>query len=274
MQLKQQEAKIGVLAIETSTNLLGVAVAAQDKVVYEVSLNRPRVHSEALLPLCLEALDRAKMAPEDLLCIAVTVGPGSFTGLRIGCATAQGLAVAWKKKVALVNTFHVLMDQCRFFPSLAVIMGKAKSQTVAGFYTRDTDLPDDHDDGDLAGGRASNEFWRIYGFRQVIPMGRGSSGEFAMRLEGAGGNRIFATGDGADILVDETKERNLSLHSVGLYRTLPRPGTVAVLGHALARAGLTVEPEMVVPAYYRRSQAEEKLSRLHITEGERVEKPS
>lgn len=271
MQLKQQEAKTGVLAIETSTNLLGVAVAAQGRVVYEVSLNRPRVHSEALLPLCLEALVRAKMTPEDLSCIAVTVGPGSFTGLRIGCATAQGLAVAWKKKVAVVNTFHVLLEQCRFFRSLAVIMGKAKAQTVTGFYTKDTGL---QYDPDLDGDRASKEFWRIYGFRQVIPMGRGSAVEFARRLEKAGEGPVFVTGDGADILVDLAKERGLGMYRAGLYRTLPRPGTVAALGHALARAGLTVEPEMVIPAYYRRSQAEEKLSRRYATEGEPVEKPS
>ena len=74
-----------LLAVETSTDLLGVSVVNSKGVLSEVTTSRPRVHSAMLLPLSVEALKMADLSIEDIDCFAVSHGPGSFTGLRIGC---------------------------------------------------------------------------------------------------------------------------------------------------------------------------------------------
>ncbi len=245
--------KSGVLAIETSTDLLGVALSDQGKVLYEMTLLKPRVHSKALLPACLEALQQVGMKPRDLSCIAVTVGPGSFTGLRIGCSCAQGLALAWGKKVVAVNTFLVLLEQCRPYPSVAIVMGKVRSQMVTGFYVR--------------GKTVAEKGWEGSGFREVIPQGKGNLEELveAARLAPP----TVAVGDGARLLGDMAG----GLQIGGPYETLPRPGTVAVLGGLMAQEGLAVPPQLAVPQYFRRSQAEVKFAGRQ-TEGEHTERSS
>ena len=130
-----------ILAIETSTSVVGVAVARGSRILFDNWLIEPMGHSSLLLPMCSEALDKAEMSPDDLDAIAVSVGPGSFTGLRIGCATAQGLAHSWRLPVIPVPTFDVLLDQVSRIhndgsplPPVAIVQGKARAQTVTALY--------------------------------------------------------------------------------------------------------------------------------------------
>ena len=81
-----------VLGIETSTTQGGVAIIGEDRVLCETVLNVEVTHSERLLPAVDRALDEARITLESLGGIAVSIGPGSFTGLRIGLSTAKGLA--------------------------------------------------------------------------------------------------------------------------------------------------------------------------------------
>ncbi|KGF12486.1 MAG: tRNA (adenosine(37)-N6)-threonylcarbamoyltransferase complex dimerization subunit type 1 TsaB [Negativicoccus succinicivorans] len=97
------------LALDTSGITSNVAVGTAEKVVAELSVRRKRTHSEQIVPhietvLRLAGLDRA-----DLTGIAVTSGPGSFTGLRIGLATAKAMAFALQIPLVGVNTMHALM---------------------------------------------------------------------------------------------------------------------------------------------------------------------
>ena len=97
------------LALDTSGTTSNVAVGTVQKVVAELSVRRKRTHSEQIVPhietvLRLAGLDRA-----DLTGIAVTSGPGSFTGLRIGLATAKAMAFALQIPLVGVNTMHTLM---------------------------------------------------------------------------------------------------------------------------------------------------------------------
>ncbi len=81
-----------VLGIETATSQGGVAVAAGGEVLGELQVRNPRSHSERLLPALETLLGAAGLEPASLAAIAVSIGPGSFTGLRIGVAAAKGLA--------------------------------------------------------------------------------------------------------------------------------------------------------------------------------------
>lgn len=101
-----------VLALDTSTDNCGVAVVRRGRVLYEVSLPAARRHSEVLHPAIAGAFSRLGWDPAAsgprLGGIGVTVGPGSFTGLRIGIAAAIGLAGAWGLAVAPLSSLAVL----------------------------------------------------------------------------------------------------------------------------------------------------------------------
>lgn len=81
-----------VLGIESSTPVASVAIVSAEKLLGEITLNIGLTHSEQLLPIIDELLNKTKVSRHDLEGIAVASGPGSFTGLRIGMATAKGLA--------------------------------------------------------------------------------------------------------------------------------------------------------------------------------------
>jgi tRNA threonylcarbamoyladenosine biosynthesis protein TsaB len=96
-----------VLAIDTALNNCAVAVldATTGTIVASESLAMQRGHAESLMPLIARVLDSASLEFEELDRVAVTVGPGSFTGLRVGIAAARGIALATGKPVVGLSTF-------------------------------------------------------------------------------------------------------------------------------------------------------------------------
>ena len=97
-----------VLALETSTLAGGVALVDGEATVGEYTLNVRLTHSERLLAAVDRLLVDAGWTPADLDGLAVAVGPGSFTGLRIGLSTAKGLALASSLLVAPVPTLDAM----------------------------------------------------------------------------------------------------------------------------------------------------------------------
>lgn len=95
-----------VLALDTALMSCGVAVVAGDAVARRVEA-RQRGHAERLMPMIGETLAAAALDFTDIDLIAVTVGPGTFTGLRIGLAAAHGLGLALDRPVAGVTTLQV-----------------------------------------------------------------------------------------------------------------------------------------------------------------------
>jgi len=97
-----------LLAIDTTSALCGVAVVEGDQVLCEETLHIGRGHAEALIPLVERVVAGAGLFFQDLERIAVTVGPGSFTGLRVGIAAAKGLAIACQIPVVGVSALAAL----------------------------------------------------------------------------------------------------------------------------------------------------------------------
>jgi tRNA threonylcarbamoyladenosine biosynthesis protein TsaB len=96
-----------ILALETSTDACSAALAIDDHIVerYQVA---PQQHAKLLLTMVQEILEEAKLNLTDLDAIAFGCGPGSFTGLRIACGTAQGLAFGANLPVVAVSSLQVL----------------------------------------------------------------------------------------------------------------------------------------------------------------------
>lgn len=244
------------MAVETSTELLGVAIVDDSGIRYESSLSEPRIHSEMLLPMCIQAADMVGMKFKDVDCFAVSSGPGSFTGLRIGSATVQGLAFSLGKPVVKVPTFQVYLRQCSFLPQIGIIQGKAKSQTVCALYGKSPGFSRvDKDPNDKG-------FHGKYGFSEVVPLGSSSYEEFLDFFGREIRVPVYLTGDAADQFFSAAlKEGICSLKVVDGHLRLPRPGVLGLIGHEMYLAGEAVNAALAVPEYYRRSQAEVVLSR-------------
>ena len=100
-----------ILALDTTTRGGSVAVADDDRVLTLLAGDESRTHGERLPAEIAMALDRAGVRREQLDLLAVAAGPGGFTGLRIGLAIMQGLAMTLNKPVAGVSTLDALAAQ-------------------------------------------------------------------------------------------------------------------------------------------------------------------
>jgi tRNA threonylcarbamoyladenosine biosynthesis protein TsaB len=98
-----------VLAIDSSTSVCSVAVARQDVMLADVMMT-DRGQAEALVPAIAAALEQSGRGWSDIDLIAVTVGPGSFTGLRIGLAAARGLALVHGTPILGMTTADLLAE--------------------------------------------------------------------------------------------------------------------------------------------------------------------
>ena len=96
-----------ILGIETSTRAASVAVVSEEKILAEVIQESRTPHSETLQVQIEEVLKNSGVG-EKIDAVAVSIGPGSFTGLRIGLAAAKVLAYAWKIKIIGVPTLQAL----------------------------------------------------------------------------------------------------------------------------------------------------------------------
>ena len=97
-----------ILALDTSAKSASAAVGTMDSLLGEISINVKITHSQTLLPMLHSLLECAGIAVRDVDCFAVSAGPGSFTGLRIGIGAVKGLAYGLQKPCAAISTLEAL----------------------------------------------------------------------------------------------------------------------------------------------------------------------
>ncbi len=97
-----------LLALETATDVCSVALFAGESLCFEAILQRGRIHAEQLTPLIANALERCALQAAELDAVAVSMGPGSYTGLRVGVSTAKGLVEATGARLIGVPTLEAL----------------------------------------------------------------------------------------------------------------------------------------------------------------------
>lgn len=112
---------VKILSIETSTAVCSVAVHLDGTLAALVEINEPGAHSERLMGLIEEVMEKAAITYIDLDAIAVSEGPGSYTGLRIGVSTAKGLALGLSKPLIAVNTLQALASASPAKPGELII---------------------------------------------------------------------------------------------------------------------------------------------------------
>ena len=97
-----------ILGIDTSTMAANVAVLEDDKLICEYTINTKKTHSQKLMPMIENMLKLSDIEIKDIDAIAICVGPGSFTGLRIGMATAKAMAHVNDIPLISVNSLEIL----------------------------------------------------------------------------------------------------------------------------------------------------------------------
>lgn len=127
-----------ILAIDTSSLVASAAVLDGDRLLAEYTINHKKTHSEKLMPVIDRLLEDCETDVADIDAIAVSSGPGSFTGLRIGAATAKGLAHALNKPVIGVPTLDGLAYNLPYCKDLICpIMDARRNQVYTALYRWD-----------------------------------------------------------------------------------------------------------------------------------------
>lgn len=228
-----------ILAVETSTLAGGAALLDGERVLGEYTLNIQATHSERLMAAVDQLLQDCGWTLGDLEGIAVAIGPGSFTGLRIGVSAVKGLALALGIPVAPVPTLDALAATLPFaaHPVCPVLDAK-KGEVYACLYHW--------------GGNAMVRDWE---YAALTPEA------LAQRLTGP----VIFVGDAVDTLRGLLETRlGGDARFEPAARRLPSPGCVGALGHALLLAGRTVDAAALMPLYLRPSEAELKRRRAFL----------
>lgn len=124
-----------VLGIESSSLVASVALVTDDSMTAEYTVNFKKTHSQTLLPMLDEIVKRLDLDLDTVDAIAVAGGPGSFTGLRIGAATAKGLGLVLKKPLIHVPTVDAMAYNMWGAAGLVCpIMDARRSQVYTGLY--------------------------------------------------------------------------------------------------------------------------------------------
>lgn len=173
-----------LLCVDTSGPASGAAVISDGKLVAEVTLNCGLNHSQTIMPSVEYVLESAELKPSDIDMFAAVVGPGSFTGVRIGVCAVKGLARAVNKPCIAVDSLEALAANAAPFDGTVAAILDARRQQVycAAFICGNGNRPERILDDD------------------VIPIS-----EFFDKLPGTG--KLYFTGDGIDTYLNAINER-------------------------------------------------------------------
>jgi len=220
-----------VLAVESATDLAGVALADDAGVLAQASSSRGRRHAESIAPAVEFVCRRAALALSDVDAVAVDVGPGLFTGLRVGVATAKALAFALEVPVVTATSLEVI--------AYAVAAGGIGPGRLV--------VP-------VVDARRGEVFWGRF---RVGPDGAEPVGELVrqepedlVRALAAAGEPIVVAGDGAR-RYRALLEPLPGVTVAGASFDQPPVAVLAALGVTRATAGVVHDAAAVLPTYLR-----------------------
>ncbi len=208
-----------------------VAITEDERLVAEVMLDIKVVHSERLMSSIEWLLMASRISIADIDAFAVSIGPGSFTGLRIGLSTVKGLYYATKRPIIPVPTLDAFARRIPFSAyNICPMLDARKNEVYAGLYR-----------------------WYGHGLKKVISEMAIAPDDLMDRVEGI---TIFM-GDGARLyrrLIEERMRDDAIFAPPHLM--YPSASTVAEIGVERLKRGEVADPVTLTPFYIRRSEAE------------------
>ena len=222
------------LGIDSSGMVASVAVVEDTQMLAEYTINYKKTHSQTLLPMLDEIGKMIELDLSTIDVIAVAAGPGSFTGLRIGSATAKGLGLALKKPLVSVPTLEgIAYNFCGSDKLVCPMMDARRSQVYTGIYKFN-----------------GNELEKVED-QMAVPV------EEILEKLNQLGKEVILAGDGVPVYLDKIeKELKVPYLLAPSHLNRQRAGAVAVLGMQYAQAGYLETAMEHQPNYLRLSQAE------------------
>lgn len=223
-----------ILALDSSGLVASAAILEDDNLIAEYTVNYKKTHSQTLLPMIDELVRMTETDLNSVDAIAVAKGPGSFTGLRIGAATAKGLGLALKKPIIGIPTVEGLAMNLYGTNSLICpLMDARRNQVYTGIYRF------------LEG--------KLQVVKGQVPVG---IEEIVDALNIIGEEVVFL-GDGVPVYKEVIKERiAVSCHFAPAHLNKQRAAAIGVRAFAYFEKGLFVSADEFKPEYLRLSQAE------------------
>jgi tRNA threonylcarbamoyladenosine biosynthesis protein TsaB len=229
-----------VLALDTTTRAGSVALVVDDRIVVEERGDASRTHAERQPNEALAALAPHGLTLGDVDLFAVSSGPGSFTGLRIGIATIQGLALVHRRPVVAVSALdalaHIAAREARPGDYVAALMDAHRSDVFSALY--------------VVGDAATLDDGKIV---EIEGPSVGDPETTLERWSSRASPAIFI-GDGAGKYAAMIHDR-----AGATARVIPPPllaGTIGLLAVRRSRTGRTISPAAIQPLYVRRPDAE------------------
>lgn len=220
-----------ILAIDTSSDTAGVAIAQGGTLLGETVWTGRAAHSSLLLPSIERLLATSGVGAADLHSVSVAVGPGSFSGLRVGISTAKGLAMALDIPVAGISTLDVIAWQLSPFAShVLAVLPAGRGQVYAARY------------------EGQDRAWGRVVAPHIVAL------ESAVSLVG----QALLAGEAAGLVAAAARDSGAHPRLAQGAWNLRRPGFLAELGALYFQSGGADQCETLEPIYLRRSAAEEK----------------
>ena len=227
-----------ILALDSTAQTGAVALCRDEKLVASFTLNTGNTHSETLLPSVEAVLKLGDVSVDDVDLFAISKGPGSFTGVRIGAATVKGMAFGKDKPCIGVSTLEALAYNLRGFSGIACpVMNARRSQVY-------------------------NALFRVENgkIERLCPDRAIALADLAEELAAYGDTPVYLSGDGYEMTREALTNCNLGVTPEEL---IYQSGySVAMCGLAAYEAGERTTDAELVPTYLRLPQAErERLER-------------
>ncbi|MFH1736622.1 MAG: tRNA (adenosine(37)-N6)-threonylcarbamoyltransferase complex dimerization subunit type 1 TsaB [Actinomycetota bacterium] len=229
-----------VLGFDTATPVTSVALSEDGRIIAELSITGDRTQMERLMPMIDAALKDAGVKVRDIDGIAVGTGPGLFTALRIGVATANALSQALRVPIAGVSSLDALAKGCAGSgETIAAVIDAKRGEVFASLYISDAGL--------------NSLVWAAGVFEPET---------LARRLAVVGGE-VIAVGNGVIAYQNIFKEYlgdNLSVAAPELM--FPRAAAVIELGEPALREAPKGLPGQVRPVYVRQPDADKNIKKM------------
>ncbi len=225
-----------VLGIDTSTSNCGISLATETKIIGELNFSLKRQHSEKLLPLIRQMFVELAYKPEDLTGIAVTTGPGSFTGLRIGLTAAKVAALALAIPLVGISTLKVLAANVNQKADYILPMLDARNERVytALYKSNNIIVPESIWDSQAISCQALAN--KLVEFDENVT--------------------YIIVGNGVNIAADYLEKKNIKFLKSGPAFLDPKSSCLAMLGIHYLQKGEIDDIHQLKPDYLKQPQAE------------------
>ena len=223
-----------ILGLDSSGLVASAALVSDGILTAEYTIHNKKTHSQTLMPMIAEMLSMAGTEPGELDAVAVSEGPGSFTGLRIGASIAKGLA--WTLKIPIIP--------------VSSLMGLAANVETPGQVV----CP-------IMDARRNQVYTAVYEMTEALPMQLAEPDvipiEDALARAEQAGEQIVFLGDGVPVFRTQILEKiGNKCRFVTPTRRYQSAASIALLGQYLYEKEAYVQAEQFAPVYLRKSQAE------------------